>query len=65
MKAVDRTSAKLSTWPTECRIFAMLDDNEDNMVGGSRLEFTARVHDRGQRAAGIFLDSDRLETISR
>lgn len=40
MKAVDRTSAKLSTWPTECRIFAMLDDNEDNMVGGSRLEFT-------------------------
>jgi hypothetical protein len=35
MKAVDRTSAKFSTWAIECRILAILDDSEDNMVGGS------------------------------
>ena len=36
MKAVDRTRAKFSTWAIDCRAFEMLDDNEDNMLGGSR-----------------------------
>lgn len=34
MKAVERTSAKFSTWAIDCRMFEILEDSEDNMVGG-------------------------------